>query len=93
MVLRKIPQRFFLTFESLFLEPLSPLPQRMIVVDVKDGEQLERALRRYKKKFERIGIMKEKRRRQHYNPPSDAKREQMKKAKRKQRYLTAHDLG
>lgn len=59
----------------------------MIIVEVKEGESLDRALRRYKKKFERLGVLKEVRRRSSYTGPSEERREQVKKAKRRQRYL------
>lgn len=58
----------------------------MIIVEVKDGESLDRALRRYKKKFERIGVMKEVRNRMYFTPPSVERREEIKKARRRQRY-------
>lgn len=42
----------------------------MIVVQVKEGENIERALRRFKRKYERTGIVKELRRRQAFVKPS-----------------------
>ncbi|EGJ70726.1 30S ribosomal protein S21 [Bacteroides coprosuis DSM 18011] len=42
----------------------------MIVVPVKEGENIERALKKFKRKFERTGIVKELRRRQQYDKPS-----------------------
>ncbi len=56
----------------------------MIIVKVKDGESIDRALRRYKKKFEKTGVLKEVRARMYYTKPSVAKREKMKKARRRQ---------
>lgn len=64
----------------------------MIIVEVQEGENLERALRRYKKKYERLGIMKQVRRRMYHTPDSIKRREEIKKAARKQRYLAEHDL-
>ncbi len=58
----------------------------MIIVKVKDGESIDRALRRYKKKFERTGILKEKRARMFYKKPSEVKKEVMKKAKNRERH-------
>ena len=46
----------------------------MIVVPVKEGENIERALKRFKRKFERTGVMKELRKRQQYDKPSIRKR-------------------
>ncbi|HHT23647.1 MAG TPA: 30S ribosomal protein S21 [Bacteroidales bacterium] len=42
----------------------------MIVVPVKEGENIERALKRFKRKFERTGVVKELRRRQQFDKPS-----------------------
>jgi small subunit ribosomal protein S21 len=64
----------------------------MIIVEVKEGESLDRALRRYKKKFERLGILKEVRRRMFHTPPSVAQREGVKKAQRRQRYIDAQNI-
>lgn len=46
----------------------------MIIVPVKEGENIERALKKFKRKFERTGVMKELRRRQQYDKPSVLKR-------------------
>ena len=42
----------------------------MIIVQVKDGENIERALKKFKRKFEKTGVVKELRARQQYNKPS-----------------------
>ena len=52
----------------------------MLIIPVKEGENIERALKKFKKKFERTGTMKSLRARQHYVKPSVRNREQMKKA-------------
>ena len=46
----------------------------MIIVPVKDGENIERALKKFKRKFEKTGVVKELRKRQQYNKPSVLKR-------------------
>jgi len=46
----------------------------MIVVPVKEGENIERALKKFKRKFEKTGIMRELRSRQQYDKPSVLKR-------------------
>lgn len=48
----------------------------MIIVPIKEGENIERALKKFKRKFEKTGIMKELRRRQAFEKPSIAMREQ-----------------
>lgn len=52
----------------------------MIIVPVKDGENIERALKKFKRKFEKTGIVKELRKRQQYNKPSVLKRLKMEHA-------------
>ena len=52
----------------------------MIVVPVKEGENIERALRRFKRKFEKTGTMRALRARQAYIKPSVARRKKMEKA-------------
>ena len=42
----------------------------MIIVPVKEGENIERALKRFKRKFERTGVVKELRKRQAFIKPS-----------------------
>lgn len=42
----------------------------MIIVSVKEGENIERVLKRFKRKFEKTGVVKELRRRQQYDKPS-----------------------
>ena len=52
----------------------------MIVVPVKEGENIERELKRFKRKFEKTGVVKELRRRQQFDKPSIIKREQKQRA-------------
>lgn len=52
----------------------------MIIVQVKDGENIERALKKFKRKFEKTGVVKELRTRQQYNKPSVLKRLKMEHA-------------
>ena len=52
----------------------------MIIVPVKDGENIERALKKFKRKFEKTGVIKELRSRQQFNKPSVLKRLKMEHA-------------
>lgn len=52
----------------------------MIVVPIKEGENIERALKKFKRKFEKTGIMRELRSRQAYTKDSVIRREKMAKA-------------
>ncbi|MCC9168176.1 30S ribosomal protein S21 [Pontibacter harenae] len=56
----------------------------MIIVNVKDNESVDRALKRFKKKFERTGVLKELRSRTFFEKPSVSKRKQKERAKYKQ---------
>jgi small subunit ribosomal protein S21 len=47
-------------------------------VEVRKDESFEAALRRFKKKIEQEGILKEVRDRKHYEKPSERKRKQAK---------------
>lgn len=49
----------------------------MIIIPVKDGENIERALKRFKRKFDRTGTMREIRRRQSFVKPSVRRREEL----------------
>jgi small subunit ribosomal protein S21 len=52
----------------------------MIIIPVKEGESIDRALKRYKRKYEKTGVVKELRTRQQYTKPSVIKRAQKIKA-------------
>ncbi len=62
----------------------------MIIVPVKEGENIDRALKRFKRKFEKTGVIKELRERQAYTKPSMVKRKQMIHAKYIQKL---HDMS
>ena len=51
----------------------------MVEVQVREKESFERALRRFKKMWERAGVLREIRTRAFYEKPSDTKREARKK--------------
>jgi small subunit ribosomal protein S21 len=55
----------------------------VVEVTVRDREPLERALKRFKKKWERAGVLREVRRKAYYIKPSDDKRATRKKAIRR----------
>lgn len=52
----------------------------MIVVPLKEGENIEKALKKFKRKFEKTGVVKELRSRQAFEKPSVAKRKKMMRA-------------
>ena len=63
----------------------------MIVVPVKEGENIERALKKFKRKYERTGIVKELRARQQFTKPSVKKRLAMEHAIYVQKLHTQED--
>lgn len=54
--------------------------KNMIIVPLKEGENIERALKKFKRKFEKTGVIRELRSRQAYVKPSVRKRDKIKKA-------------
>lgn len=48
----------------------------MIIVPVKEGENIEKALKKFKRKYEKTGVVKELRRRQAFVKPSIVNRKQ-----------------
>jgi len=52
----------------------------MLIIPVKEGESIDRALKKFKKKFEKTGVIKELRSRQAYTKKSVSRREEIKKA-------------
>lgn len=52
----------------------------MLRILVKEGENIDRALKRYKRKFRDVKVMQELRERKQYTKPSVARRAQIQKA-------------
>ncbi|MDX2189982.1 MAG: 30S ribosomal protein S21 [Bacteroidota bacterium] len=52
----------------------------MLYIDIKENENIDKALKRFKKKFEKTGVLKELRKRQAFEKPSITRREEIKKA-------------
>lgn len=52
----------------------------MIIIPVKEGENIDKALKKFKRKFEKTGVVKELRDRQKFTKPSVKKREEKLKA-------------
>jgi small subunit ribosomal protein S21 len=67
----------------------SPLEQNkrtqdMLIIPVKEGENIERALKKYKKKYDKTNVMKQLRGRKEFEKPSITKRQQKLRAVYKQ---------
>ena len=55
----------------------------MVTIRVKDGENIEGALKRFKKATEKAGILAEQRKREHYEKPSVKKKKKAIAAKKR----------
>ncbi len=52
----------------------------MLIIPVKEGENIDRALKRFKRKFDKTGTMRQLRARQQYTKPSVKRRAVVQKA-------------
>ncbi|MCK0161943.1 30S ribosomal protein S21 [Allomuricauda sp. F6463D] len=52
----------------------------MLIIPVKEGENIDRALKRFKRKFDRTGTMRQLRTRKQFTKPSVERRAQIQKA-------------
>lgn len=59
--------------KQLYLHPHSE-KSNMLIIPVKEGEPIDKALKKFKKKFDRTGKLRELRRRQYFTKPSVERR-------------------
>lgn len=52
----------------------------MLIIPIKEGENIDRALKRYKRKFDKTGVVRKLRNRQYFTKPSVLRRAQIQKA-------------
>lgn len=52
----------------------------MLIIPIKEGENIDRALKRYKRKFDKTGTMRQLRSRKQFNKPSVEYRVKLQKA-------------
>ena len=64
----------------------------MLIIPVKEGENIDRALKRFKRKFDRTGRMRQLRKRQQYTKPSVERRQEIQKAEYIQRLRDQEEL-
>lgn len=57
----------------------------MLIINVKENEPIDKALKRFKKKFEKTGVLKELRSRSAFRKPSVSRRHQVIRATYKQK--------
>ena len=65
----------------------------MLIIDSKDCENIDKALKKYKKKFEKAKILLQLRERQSYTKPSIKRRSQVLKAIYKQKIASGQIEG
>ena len=63
----------------------------MLIIPVKDGEAIDRALKKYKRKFDKTGVVRALRSRQQFIKPSVTSRQAKLKAAHKQRNLSKEE--
>jgi len=52
----------------------------MLIIPIKEGENIDRALKRFKRKFDRTGTMRQLRSRKQFSKPSVKRRAEIQKA-------------
>jgi small subunit ribosomal protein S21 len=63
----------------------------MIIVKIEGKETIERALKTLKRKFDKQGTVKELRKRKTYQKPSEKRREEVRKAIRRDEWIRTHE--
>ncbi|GAL68843.1 30S ribosomal protein S21 [Jejuia pallidilutea] len=64
----------------------------MLIIPIKEGENIDRALKRYKRKFDRTGRKRALQGRKQFNKPSVVRRAQIQKAQYIQKLRDAEDV-
>lgn len=64
----------------------------MLKIEVKEGENIDRAIKRYRRKHKRVQLMKRIRENQQYTKKSKKRRETVKKAQYKEKYLREQEI-
>lgn len=63
----------------------------MLIIEIKDGETIDRALKRYKRKFQDSRVMRQLRSRREFTKPSVKRRHEVLKAVYKQQLRVSED--
>jgi small subunit ribosomal protein S21 len=70
--------------DKYFIVTFAPLTRGgvniMLIIPIKDGENIDRALKRYKRKFDKTGTVRQLRARQQFIKPSVTNRAKIQKA-------------
>jgi small subunit ribosomal protein S21 len=59
----------------------------MLIIDARDSENIDKALKKYKKRYEKAGILKQLRNRQAFDKPSVVNRNNRLKAINREQYI------
>ncbi|MBQ6971611.1 MAG: 30S ribosomal protein S21 [Synergistaceae bacterium] len=65
----------------------------MTTVVRKEGEQIEDTLKRFRREVAKVGTLREARKREHYEKPSDAKKIKRAEAARKRKSMRRRNIG
>ena len=63
----------------------------MIIIPVKEGEAIDRALKRFKRKFDKVGTLREIRGRKTFVKKSTRRREELLKARYSQAFINSQE--
>ena len=77
---RRKPVLFDYSGKNLTFAPLKIIVYRMLIIEVKETESIDRALKRYKRKVQNVRLIQELRRRKEFVKPSVSRRNQVLKA-------------
>lgn len=64
----------------------------MLIIPIKDGENIDRALKRYKRKFDRTGVKRQLQTRKQFTKPSVKRRAEIQKAQYIQSLRDAEEI-
>ena len=64
----------------------------MLIIPIKDGENIDRALKRFKRKFDTTGAMRQLRTRKQFTKPSVKNRQKIQKAQYIQRLRDSENI-
>ena len=64
----------------------------MLIIPIKEGENIDRALKRFKRKFDKTGTKRSLQTRKQFNKPSVVRRAQIQKAQYIQRLRDAEEI-
>ena len=68
----------------IFAHNLKNRQKKMLIISIKENESIDKALKRFKKKFEKTGVLRELRSRQAFEKKSVSRRHEIKHAIYKQ---------